>query len=51
MAYHELSRKLYLSSFTNLSLDGEGMMTILFRCGPVMDKAAVCQGHRGWQGL
>ena len=50
VAYHELSPKLYLSFFTNLSPDGEGMVTILFCCDPVMDKAAVCQGHHGWQG-
>lgn len=50
LAYHELSPKLYLSFFTNLPPDAKGMVTISFRCGPVMDKAAACQGHHGWQG-
>lgn len=44
LAYHELSPKLYLSFFTNLPPDGEGMVTILFHCGPVNGQGCCLSG-------
>lgn len=32
-------------SFTNSSPNGEGTVTILFHCGPLMDEAARCLHH------